>query len=132
LSANPVGMRAGFATLSRVDEQDGWRTLNARTAAFCDELRADLSRAKLDVHVISHGSIFWMHPATASPVRRVDASPAQQGAWSRKVFHAALDRGVYLPPSGFEVCFLSMAHDPETLARARSVIVQSIEEAARG
>ena len=26
------------------------------------------------------------------------------------LFHAMLDRGVYLPPSAYEACFLSLAH----------------------
>jgi glutamate-1-semialdehyde 2,1-aminomutase len=37
------------------------------------------------------------------------------------LFHAMLDRGVYLPPSAYEACFLSLAHtsaDVEQLTRA--------------
>jgi glutamate-1-semialdehyde 2,1-aminomutase len=131
LSANPVGMRAGFATLARMDAQDGWRTLNERTTAFSEALRADFARADLDVDVVSHASIFWLHPRTAGPVRRVDAIPSRQGAWFRALFHAALERGVYLPPSGFEVCFVSMAHDEGTLRQAREAIAASAVQAAR-
>jgi glutamate-1-semialdehyde 2,1-aminomutase len=37
------------------------------------------------------------------------------------LFHAMLDRGVYLPPSAYEGCFLSLAHtnaDIDQLTRA--------------
>jgi glutamate-1-semialdehyde 2,1-aminomutase len=129
LSANPVGMRAGVATLTKMDAIDGWRVLNERTARFCDDLRAGLSRAELPIEVVQHASIFWLRPRTATPVRRVDAIPASQGAWFRTWFHAALERGVYLPPSGFEVCFLSMAHDAQTLRVALDALVDAAGEA---
>lgn len=131
LSANPVGMRAGLATLSRMEAIDGWRTLDARTTQFCADLCADFARAGLPIDVVSRASIFWLRPKTTGMVRRVDEIPATQGPWFRKLFHAALARNVYLPPSGFEVCFLSMAHDAATLAGARTAIVAAATEAGQ-
>ena len=131
LSANPIGMRAGLATLSKMEAVNGWTTLNARTATFASDLRADFDRAGLPIDVITRASIFWLRPKTAEMVRRVDEIPAAQSAWFRKVFHAALARQVYLPPSGFEVCFLSMAHDEATLSEARAAIVAAVEEAGQ-
>jgi glutamate-1-semialdehyde 2,1-aminomutase len=131
LSANPVGMRAGLATLAKMEAANGWNTLNERAAAFCDALRRDFADAKLAINVVNHGSIFWCHPETGSAIRRVDAIPAAQPAWYRRFFHAALSRGVYLPPSGFEVCFLSMAHDEPTLERARAALASAAKEAGR-
>src|SRR4029077_15009295 len=101
------------------------------SAAFCDALRRDFADAKVAINVVNHGSIFWCHPETGSAIRRVDAIPAAQSAWYRRFFHAALSRDVYLPPSGFEVCFLSMAHDAATLAEARSALVEAAREAGR-
>lgn len=129
LSANPVGMRAGLATLSKMDASDGWNVLGGRTARFCAELRAGFANAGLPIDVVRHASIFWLHPRSDHIVRRVDAIPSTQGAWYRRLFHGALARGVYLPPSGFEVCFLSMAHDADVLDTARTALVQAAIEA---
>ena len=129
LSANPVGMRAGLATLSKMETSDGWSVLAGRTERFCAELRAGFADAGLPIDVVEHASIFWLHPPSDRTVRRVDAIPSTQSAWYRKLFHAALARGVYLPPSGFEVCFLSMAHDAEVLEIARVALVQAAIEA---
>jgi glutamate-1-semialdehyde 2,1-aminomutase len=131
LSANPVGMRAGLATLSKMDTINGWAELNARTAHFCAALRADFSRLDLPIDVVTHASIFWLHPSTRVPVRRVDAIPTGQREWYARLFHAALERRVYLPPSGFEVCFLSMAHDEAVLTEARVAIAEAAMEAGR-
>ena len=143
LSANPVGMRAGLATLSKMEAVGGWDTLNARTAAFCAELRADFSRVAPSLEIVSKASIFWIvkhdlggrftenvkRPPRS--ISRVDQIPEQQGPWFRRFFHAALKGGVYLPPSGFEVCFLSLAHDAETLNEARVTLTRAAEEAGQ-
>ena len=44
--------------------------------------------------------------------------------------HAALDRGVYLSPSGYEVNFLSLAHSDELLERAGKVILEAVQTTA--
>jgi glutamate-1-semialdehyde 2,1-aminomutase len=131
LSANPVGMRAGLATLSKMEASDGWNVLNDRTARFCSDLRADFAHAGLPIEVVERASIFWLRPQAEAPVRQVDAIPASLGPWYRRLFHAALRRGVYLPPSGFEVCFLSMAHDAATLAFARHTLLEAAREAGQ-
>jgi glutamate-1-semialdehyde 2,1-aminomutase len=46
------------------------------------------------------------------------------------LFHAMLSRGVYLPPSAYEACFLSLAHtsaDIEQLARAMREALATIQ-----
>jgi glutamate-1-semialdehyde 2,1-aminomutase len=48
-----------------------------------------------------------------------------------RFFHGALQRGVYLPPSTFEVCFLSLAHDEATLDRAIDALAEAAADAAR-
>jgi glutamate-1-semialdehyde 2,1-aminomutase len=48
-----------------------------------------------------------------------------------KVFHAALNRGVYLAPSAYEVNFMSLAHADDLLERAQQALVAAVE-AARG
>ncbi len=129
LSANPVGMRAGLATLAKMEAVDGWRALGERAGQFSAALQGDFSRAGLPIEVVTRGSIFWLRPKTAAAVRRVDEIPAVQSAWFGRLFHAALARNVYLPPSGFEVCFLSLAHDADVLETARAALVEAAQEA---
>jgi glutamate-1-semialdehyde 2,1-aminomutase len=126
LSANPVGMRAGLATLEAMTSRDGWTTLEQRTAAFAGELRQRLGAIDPSLDVTSHASIFWIHERAASDeIRRPDRIPAGNATWFARFFHAALDRGIYLPPSSYEVCFLSLAHDEATLADAADRLVEA-------
>jgi glutamate-1-semialdehyde 2,1-aminomutase len=130
LSANPVGMRAGLATLERMHAVDGWRVLDSRTAAFADQLRARLQAEDPSLSVVTHASLFWVVKSTDSrPVRRPDRIGDLHGAWFARFFHAALALGVYLPPAAYEVGFLSLAHDESTLAEATHALVTAAREA---
>jgi glutamate-1-semialdehyde 2,1-aminomutase len=138
LSANPVGMRVGLATLSKMEQADGWNVLEARTARFCAELERRFAAglkpgptadSRAAVEIVRHASIFWIRQASPKPVRSLATLPATQAAWYARFFHAALRRGVYLPPAAFEVCFVSMAHDDAVLARAADALVAAAEDA---
>jgi len=129
LSANPVGMRAGLATLRRMETADGWAVLDARTAAFTDTLRRRLAPLVPDLVIARHASIFWLHRTSDAPLRQPGQIPAAHAEWYRRYFHAALARGIYLPPSAYEVCFVSLAHDEDVLAEAADALVAAAEDA---
>ena len=129
LSANPVGMRAGLATLEELARTDGWTTLDRRTGEFTARLEAEFSASGIHIDVVRHASLFWIRRRDAEAVRRPDRIPAGHAEWFARFFHAALARGVYLPPSPYEVCFLSAAHDDETLAEAALALSAAAREA---
>ncbi len=128
LSANPVGMRAGLATLERMESLDGWRVLETRTAAFVDALRQHLYPLLPDLGIVRHASIFWF--CRGAEPRQPQRIPAGHADWYRRFFHAALARGIYLPPSAYEVCFLSHAHDDVTLDEAAGALAAAARESA--
>jgi glutamate-1-semialdehyde 2,1-aminomutase len=120
LSANPVAMAAGFAMLRKLDAHKPYAALEQTTRAFC----AALSRIARDkgfepFSVQQAGSLFWpVLGAARATVRSVAAIPASQRERFARVFHALLERGVYLAPSGFEVGFVSTAHSAADLELA--------------
>jgi glutamate-1-semialdehyde 2,1-aminomutase len=131
LSANPVAVRAGLATLTKMERIDGWNTLESRTKGFCDALSERLAVADPSIEIVRQASVFWLRKRSASPVRTVASIHQDQASWYARFFHAALRRGVYLPPAAFEVCFLSMAHDGDTLALAMTALTEAAAEAAK-
>ena len=130
LSANPVGMRAGLATLQKIERTNAYAQLEERTSRFCDELNAGLQRRDLPFQITRTASIFWLHARTDDAIRRIEQIPAHNAAAFARIFHEALARGVYLAPSGFEVNFVSLAHSAELLERASGAILAAIEEAS--
>jgi glutamate-1-semialdehyde 2,1-aminomutase len=131
LSANPVGMRAGLATLDCMSGEDGWKTLEARATTFVRGLRERFASSAPSIHVDRHASIFWLRYNGPAKCRRPDTIGAAHAKWYPRFFHAALRRGIYLPPSPYEVGFLSLAHDEATLAEAADALVAAAEEADR-
>ncbi|MDO8679263.1 MAG: glutamate-1-semialdehyde 2,1-aminomutase [Acidobacteriota bacterium] len=129
LSANPVGMRAGLAALTKMETHDGWAVLERRAERFCAELVDGFANLLKPLCVVRQGSIFWIHTRAAGVVRRPDAIPAGNAEWFSRFFHAAIDRGVYLPPSSYEVGFISMAHDAQTLETAAAALIDAAHAA---
>jgi glutamate-1-semialdehyde 2,1-aminomutase len=131
LSANPVGMRAGLATLQKIEQVNAYRELEEKTGRFCDSLNGAFRKKGLPFQVTRCASIFWLHARTDDPIRRIDQIPAHHAATFARVFQGALQRGVYLSPSGYEVDFLSLAHSDELLEGASQAIVAAVEESYR-
>jgi len=126
LSANPVAMSAGLATLRQLED--------GRVYAQLDELGALLERelgAVPGVHVQRQGSLFWFHlspPGTT--IRSLAQLTARQGRAFGPVFHHLLDQGIYLAPSAFEVGFLSTAHTAAHVTQLAASLRKALAEAA--
>lgn len=123
LSGNPVAVVAGITALTLARERNPYPQL-AKTA---EELTAGLheafARAGTPATVNRVETLFSVF-FTAGPVRNYgDATAADHERYAR-FFHHMLERGVYLPPSGYEMWTLSTAHGPEeigsTIAAASS------------
>ncbi len=119
LSANPVAMSAGLASLQRLLETDSYARLEA--------LGAHLENCLQSVHGLQLqrcGSLFWLIPDgnATLPVRRPDQLPAGLRESYAELFKAALAADIYLPPSAYEVGFLSLAHSETQLDRLAELL----------
>ena len=55
LSANPVGMRAGLATLQKLEAVGAYDQLEEKTKGFCDRLNAELQSRGLQFEITRAG-----------------------------------------------------------------------------
>jgi len=105
LSGNPVSLAAGIATLRALRRDAPYERLQALGRRFADRLAAAPA-----TRVVQAGSILWLYLDSAPPPRRADAiAPAAMDRFLR-LYWPLLRAGYYLPPSPYEVCFLSTAH----------------------
>lgn len=125
LSGNPVAMAAGLATLELLQRESGWERLEACGAELERLLKPVLAQAPFAVHLVRIGSLFWMSLHEAGAPRTAAALSARESARFAALFHAMLERGIYLPPSAYEACFLSLAHTSADLTR----FAQALREA---
>lgn len=129
LSANPVGMRAGLATLQKAVRENVYEVLEARAKKFADALGSEFRAKGIPLEVARQGSLFWLHGATGGQViRRLSQIPKDHGEKFKGLFHAAAQNGIYLAPSGYEVGFVGLAHTDAILEDAVKRIIRSAEQ----
>jgi glutamate-1-semialdehyde 2,1-aminomutase len=120
LSGNPLAVAAGLATL-RSCTPEVYARVDSAAAAVAKLASSALSAA---------GSLFSVFLGRSEPVRSFADAKGQSAAAYAAFFHAMLDGGVYLPPSGYEAWFLSAAHDDEALSRIADALPLAAAAAA--
>ncbi len=114
LSGNPVAMAAGLATLERLTPEL-YRQLDATAAAW-----AAAFEKIPGLRCPRMGSLLW--PLYQDGVRRSDAVLGESISKFNLLHRTLLEHGIYLPPSGYEVAFISAAHDDAALAEFKQVV----------
>ncbi|HMP77352.1 MAG TPA: glutamate-1-semialdehyde 2,1-aminomutase [Kiritimatiellia bacterium] len=125
LSGNPVSVAAGLAILRHLHRHPPYDLIELRTRHLVAAIEAAARAAGRSVRVPTMGSVFSIFFTDRAPRDFDDVLATDKDAYVR-MFHALLERGVYLPPSAFEVSFLSTAHDDEALAKAERAFAASI------
>ncbi len=115
LSGNPVGMVAGLATLEKMKRENVIPELNERAFQFVSVLRDQIKSLELPLKVTQFASLFWIHGSEHSNPQSLGQINKNQGALYSQLFYSLIEEGIYLPPSGYEVSFLSWAHDEKIL-----------------
>ena len=126
LSGNPVAVAAGLTQL-RLLNGDSYRHLDALTDRLLEGLAKVFADAGIAVQLPRVRSLCSIFFADA-PVRNyADASAAGHDRYAR-FFRGMLQRGHYLPPSGYEALFVSLAHTVDdidaTLSAAEDVAAE--------
>ena len=98
LSGNPVAMAAGLSTLHVLDAEDGYTKLETLGAHFENALKHNLNG--VECSIVRAGSIIWLVYQKDIP-RRADAIDMAAINRYNDYHRSILDRGVYLPPSGY-------------------------------
>ena len=128
LSANPVSVQAGLATLRKIERVNAYEILEQRASGFCSRLNGFLKAQGFPMQVRHVGSIFWFHGLSDRPIRRLEQIPPSHAENFRRFFHECLKQGVYLAPSGYEVGFLSLAHDDVILEKAQKGLESALRK----
>ena len=131
LSGNPVAMAAGIAQLSELRHPSFYKHLHQKTDEFIAAIQRYVAAKNYKVKVVNVGSIFWF-AFTNQPTIRAASDIDHSTMELYKVFHRELlNRGVYLGPSGYEVSFVSGAHNKTELEKAKRAIFESLDEVFR-
>jgi glutamate-1-semialdehyde 2,1-aminomutase len=126
LSGNPVAMAAGIAQLTECAKPGFYEALAEKTNAFVGHINAYAKEKGYNFELVTIGSIFWLSFNGKKRIRRSDEIDSDMTGF--KIIHRELlNRGVYLGPSGYEVGFISAAHDQESLTHAANMFCEALD-----
>ncbi len=129
LSGNPLAMRAGLETLSRLRDEKLYDELEAKSKRLFEGLLAGCKAAGVPATGNRFGSMFTVFFTELAHVTcGSDVSEHCDLAFFGRFFNEMLLEGVYLAPSQYEAAFVSAAHTDKdidnTIAAAERVLAR--------
>lgn len=128
LSGNPLALAAGRETLQLCREPGFYPRLERLGKLLIEGLSDAAHRANLPFSGGVLGGLLGFAFAP-KPIRDFASAQAADHGLFARFFRAMLDRGVWLPPSGYEALFLSGAHtedDIDAVVRAAHGALRSV------
>ncbi len=89
-------------------------------------MKAALTTKGLPHQVPQTGSM-WCTYFTDTPVRDLASAQTTDADLFGRFFRECLTAGVYLPPSPYEACFISTAHEGSAIDRACEIMTTTIK-----
>ena len=126
LSGNPLAMRAGLATLAKLETPGFYSALDRKAERLVVGLSKAIRESGVPALVNAAGSLLTLF-FTAEPIR--DYADAKQSDTARfgAFFREMLARQILLPPSQFEAWFVSAAHTDDDIERTISAARSSLQ-----
>jgi len=122
LSGNPLAVAAGLKTLEVLERDNPYPQMARLGGRLAETVNAAAVSKGLPFHCAQFQGVFTLFFAPAPVKSLADARRSDTRAYARN-FHAMLDRGYYLPPSQFEIGFLSAAHsEDDVLSFAHALV----------
>ena len=123
LSGNPLAMAAGIATLTELRKPGQYEKLERKRQMLSDGFERMIHESGLGLHFASIGAMFCLY-FTPQPVTDYAGAKTANTDQFARYFWSMVQQGIYLPPSQFEACFISLALTDE-------MIEQTVQGAGR-
>ncbi len=127
LSGNPLAMAAGIATLQELRKPGQYEKLEHKGQLLSDGIKQVLLETGDAVQFVRIGGIFCLFFTTQHVVDYASAKTADTQRFAR-FFWRMLGHGVYLPPSQFEGCFISLALEDEMIEETVNAVKLALQE----
>ena len=126
LSGNPLAMRAGLATLPKLEAPGFYDDLSRKSGRLGEGLRAALQESGVPGQVNVAGSLMTLFFLDEPVLDYADAKKSNTARYAA-FFNGMLERGIFLAPSQFEALFVSAAHTHEDIERTIAAARESLQ-----
>ncbi len=110
LSGNPLAMAAGIQSLRMLRDLSPYPALETSGSTLAAGIRSIAHDRGIPLQVPQAGSMLSLF-FTEETVLNFEQALACKHDRFNSIFHHLLESGVYLPPSSYETCFISTAHE---------------------
>ena len=129
LAGNPIAVSCGLKTLEILERAASFPKL----ASYQEQIVAGISKLAikhcLPLQASGLGGIFGIFFSEHPVANFADAKKSCQKSF-QEFFGTMFASGIYLPPSRFEACFVSLAHDSSDLSNTLSAVDHSFAQIA--
>ena len=127
LSGNPLAMAAGIATLQELRKPGRYEELEHKGQLLENGIERVLHEEGGAVQFVRVGAIFCLFFTAEHVIDYASAKTADTQRFAR-FFWSMLKQGVYLPPSQFEGCFISLALEDEMIEETVEAVSVALRE----
>ncbi len=129
LSGNPLAMAAGIATLRELRKPGQYAALERKSQLLADGVHKVLQDTGMDAQFQRIGAMFCLY-FSQDPVTDYASAKRSDTVRFAHYFWAMLARGIYLPPSQFESCFISLALEDTLIEETVGVMADVLNKQA--
>lgn len=122
LSGNPVAMSAGLQALDLLEEKGFYEELERKTDMITKPVAEYIKSQGLNACVQQSGSLYTLFFGLRHVNGMKDGESLDLESFA-SFFRYMYSNGVYISPSQYEACFVSMAHQDHHLVRVRDLIL---------
>ena len=123
-NGNPVSITAGLAMLNQLNS-DFYAESNKKGNIIRSGIQDILSDNNLDFKVVGLSSMFQLYFTDKEVYDYASAKSADTEKFSQ-YFHTLLKKGVFIPPSQFECCFISSMHDNDDIQKTLEAVEKAM------
>ena len=127
LSGNPLAMAAGIATLAELRKPGQYEQLERKRQMLSDGFEREMHESGFGLRFVSIGAMFCLY-FTPQPVTDYAEAKTSNTAQFARYFWSMLQQGIYLPPSQFEACFISLALTDEMIEQTVQCAGRALNE----
>ncbi|MDR2624005.1 MAG: glutamate-1-semialdehyde 2,1-aminomutase [Methanobrevibacter sp.] len=125
-NGNPISISGGITTL-KVLNHSVYDSINEKGGFLRRCISDSIADLSLDLSSVGLGSMFQIYFRGGDILNYEDVKKSDLDKFN-SYFKALLKNGVFIPPSQFECCFISNAHDHETLEKTANIIHNALKK----
>lgn len=128
LSGNPVCMTAGIAALEQLDDINIYSEFNTLGSLIKTRLEAFGKTINIPILVQYCGGMFSIFFTDKTAINSLEEVQLTNTELYIQLFQILLNKGIHLPPSPYEACFLNISQNVDIINKTIIAIEEALKE----